>query len=144
MSDLKIFYAAGPGDVIGTYHYWKKHQNDPAILWYPDRGQFYDLVESLQAEALVISCNARKDCIQEAPFKIINLPKKTCSGLMYDINQIWYGLKLCFHALKFRPNIAIVEEGMAHWFVWNLLAWSGVKIILSIKCTLWPICKPLR
>jgi glycogen(starch) synthase len=140
---LRILYAAGPGDVIDTYNYWKKQQYDPSVLWKTDSAQFYDLVEEVDAEALVVSYCQRVDTIKEGRFTILQRPKKQFKGMGYHLYQLWYGYKICYLAIKFKANIAIIEEGMSHWFVFNCLHWFGIKIIPSLKSVLWPYHLPL-
>src|SRR5262249_54990964 len=50
-----------------------------------------------------------------------------------------YGLKMCREAIKFKADVAVIEEGTTHWFVWKLLSLFKIKTIASLKCTLWPI-----
>jgi glycogen synthase len=135
---LRIFYAAGPGDIINTYRLWKQNQEDISIPWLTDSGQFYDLVKELDAEGLAIAYCPRVDEVNESPFQIKHLPKKGGSGISYHIFSVMYGLQLVKEALKFKADIAIVEEGMTEWFVWNILSTMGVVVIPSLKCTLWP------
>ena len=40
---LRIVYAAGPGDVVGTYRHWKEGRDDPSQVAITYSGQFYDL-----------------------------------------------------------------------------------------------------
>jgi glycogen synthase len=141
---LRIIYAAGPGDIIGTYRYWKKKQEDPSIPGLTDSGQFYDLVQELgDIKALVVSSCPCKDLVNEAPFTLKHIPKKQRSGLFYHISQVTYGLRICFEAICFKASIAVIEEGTSHWFVWNLLYLFNIEVIPSLKCTLWPEFQPL-
>lgn len=144
MDKLRIFYAAGPGDVIGSYFYWKKNQPDPNIPFLSDSGQFYDIVKEFDAEALVISSCKREDKVVDGKFTILNKPKKSANGIWWHLYQIFYGLQVCFKAKKFKPHIAIIEEGTTHWFVMNLLSWLGVTMVPSLKCVLWPALLPLN
>ncbi len=140
---LKLFYAAGPGDVAGTYRYWKDNLDDPAVLSYTDSGLFYDLVRELDAEALVVSRCQRPDTIKDGSYTIINHPKQYGKGLLFHFHHLFYGLQMCFMALRYRANIAVIEEGTSYWFVWNLLSLFGIRVIASLKCTLWLQFKPI-
>ena len=141
---LRVFYAAGPGDIIGTYRYWKQNQADPSIPGLTDSGQFYDWVrESGQIKAMAISSCPRKDYLEEDPFTLQHIPKKEGSGAGYHLSQILYGLRICYKAICFKADLAIIEEGTSDWFVWNLLHFFGIKIIPSLKCVLWAEFKPL-
>lgn len=139
----RIFYAAGPGDVIGTYHFWKAGKSDPSHLGYTDSEQFYDVVTEYNAQALVIASCSRIDAIQDGPFEIRHIPKKKRTGKLYHLEQVLYGIKMCREAIRFKADAALIEEGTAHWFVWKILRLFGIKIIPAFKCTLWPCTKPL-
>lgn len=140
---LKIFYAAGPGDVIGTYRFWKQMQQDPALLGLTDSGQFYDLVMELGAKAMVVASCPRIDKVEEEPFTIKHIPKEKGTGLLYHLYHIGYGLRICYEALRFKSDVAVIEEGTSHWFIFNLLHFFGIAIIPSLKCVLWPQFLPL-
>ena len=47
MPPLRILYAAGPGDVIGTYRHWKEGRDDPSQIAITYSGQFYSLCKEL-------------------------------------------------------------------------------------------------
>ncbi len=143
MKKTKVFYAAGPGDVIGTYSFWKKNQEDPCVIWKTDSSQFYDWVKEVDAEAMVISYCQREAFLQDGAFTLQQIPKKHYRGILYHLYQVWYGIMLCLKAIKFKADIAIIEEGMSHWFVFYLLCFSKIAVIPSLKCTLWPPFLPL-
>jgi hypothetical protein len=52
---LRVLYAAGPGDVIGTYSYWVKGQDDPLQVSKTYSSQFYEVCRAIDAQAYVIS-----------------------------------------------------------------------------------------
>jgi glycogen synthase len=136
---LRIFCAAGCGDVIGTYNHWVEGQDDPSQVALTYSAQFYDVCRALNAEAYIISsCQTRKT-LEAGQFKLEHrpFPLLRASGILYHLNSIWYGLGLITSAVRFRANVAIVADGMTHWFIYSLLSWLGVKVILSLHCVLW-------
>lgn len=138
---LRILYAAGPGDVVGTYNYWVTGQDDPSQVSITYSSQFYEVCRDLDADAYVISSCPERKFFYDGQFKIKHrpIPLRSFSGLLYHLGQLWYGLRLIASAIRFRANVAVVVDGTTHWFVLLLLSWLGVQVIPSIHCTLW--CK---
>ncbi|GET41463.1 glycosyltransferase family 4 protein [Microseira wollei] len=138
---LRILYAAGPGDVIGTYKYWIKAQDDPSQVAITYSSQFYNACRNLDAKAYVISLWEKKKFLRDGQFILEHRPNplSRASGLLYHVGQVWYGLRLVATAIAWRADVAVVAEGTTHWFVLSLLTWLGVKAIPTIHCTLW--CK---
>lgn len=141
---LKLFYAAGPGDVVETYRFWKKGEDDPSNPGLTDSSQFYDIIKELNAEALVISYNPRRDKIVDGDITIINLPRRSGTGLFYHIFLLYYGFKILWKIFRFKPDIAILEMDTSHYFLWNLLSIFHVKTIISLKNTIWNRLIPLN
>lgn len=142
--NLRILYAAGPGNVLGTYQYWVKDQDDPSQVSVTYSGQFYDVCRALDAQAYVISSYGESNLLHEGRFTIENRPfsLRQASGILYHWGYLWYGLQLIVSALRFRANVAVVASGTTYWFILSLLPWLGVQVIPSLHCVLW--CKYLR
>lgn len=111
---LRLFYAAGPGDVAGSYRYWKQGLDDPRIPGITDSGQFYSLTKELNAEALVISQSAKTDLLSDPPFTIRHMAKKTGKGIFYHLHHLSYGLKIVKEAVRFKPDLVVIEEGTSY------------------------------
>ncbi|MEQ8757977.1 MAG: glycosyltransferase [Coleofasciculus sp. G1-WW12-02] len=136
---LRVLYAAGPGNVIGTYNYWVKGEEDPSQVSVTWSGQFYDVCRDLDAQAYIISsCNDRK-LLHDGQFKIEHrpIPMRKASGLLYHLGQLWYGLGVIASAVRFRANVAVVADGTTHWFILSLLPSLGVQVVPSLQCVLW-------
>lgn len=138
---LRILYAAGPGDVIKTYRYWATGQDDPSQVSITYSSQFYEVCRDLEAEAYIISSCPEKKILNDGKFKITHrpIPLRSASGLLYHLGQLWYGLRFIASAIHFRANVAVVTNGTTCWFVLLVLSLLGVRVIPSIHCTLW--CK---
>lgn len=143
---LRILYAAGPGDVIGTYSYWVDKQDDPSQVAITYSSQFYEVCCALDAQAYVISLNPEKKLLRDGRFTIEHRPNplRLASGLLYQLGQLWYGLRLIASAIRFRSNVAVVADGTTHWFVLSVLSWLGVQVIPSLHCVLWRKYAPQR
>jgi len=143
---LRILYAAGPGDVIGTYNYWVEGQDDPSQVGITYSSQFYEVCCALDAQAYVLASFRERKFLRDGRFIIEHrpIPLQTASGLLYHIGQLWYGLWLIVSAVRFRTNVAVVADGTTHWFILSLLPWLGVKVIPSLHCVLWRKYTPQR
>lgn len=133
---IRILYAAGPGDVIGTYHHWKQGRDDPSQVAVTYSGQFYSLCKELGAQGYVLSTCPRVDRVIDGRFRIENRPVPFGKGRLYHFGQIFNGLRMTVSAMRFRADVAIISGG-AHWFSLGLLAMLGVKVVPTLHCVLW-------
>lgn len=135
---LRILYAAGPGDVIGTYHHWKAGRDDPAQVAVTYSSQFFDLCRQLGAAGYAISYHARKQRVVDDQLIVEHRPHlwQKGGGLGYHLGQLWYGLRLAVTARRFGADLAIVSDG-THWFALGLMRWLGVRVVPSLHCVLW-------
>jgi len=136
---LRILYAAGPGDVIGTYNHWINRQDDPSQVSVTYSGQFYEVCCALDAEGYVISSYGKKEFLRDDRFTIEHRPLPLCSasGILYHMSQLWYGFRLIASAVRFKADIVVIASGTTHWFVLSLFPWLGVQVIPTLHCVLW-------
>lgn len=148
---LRILYAAGPGDVLGTYRHWKDGRDDPSQVSVTYSGQFYDLCREFGDEAYVIS-NSRSSnsapngkIVREGPFLFENRPVRfeDRGGAFYHIGQVWAAIRLVASAIRYRADVAVIVCGSAHWFPMAVLPLLGVKVVNSLHCVLWRKNRPL-
>ena len=137
---LRILYAAGPGNIIGTYNYWVEGRDDPSQVALTYSSQFYEMCCALDAQAYVISrCEERK-FLHDGQFTLEHRPicfyKK--SGILFNLGKFLYGVGLIASAICFRANFAVVADGTTHWFLLSLLVWLRIQVIPSLHCVLWP------
>ncbi|HLL89384.1 MAG TPA: glycosyltransferase family 4 protein [Tepidisphaeraceae bacterium] len=135
---LRIFYAAGPGDVIGTFGHWSAGRDDPSQVAVTYSGQFYDACRDLGAEGYVLAYNPNKRSVREGPFRIVHRPLRFMRGPgpLYHLEQIWAGARMALSAKRFGADVAIVSGG-AHWFSLGLMARLGVRVVPTLHCVLW-------
>jgi glycogen synthase len=136
---LRILYAAGPGDVLGTYRHWSEGQDDPSQVGITYSGQFFDVCRSIGAKGYVLSYCSKKAFLQDSQFTIEHRPKlfPNASGILHHLREVWYGLRLVATALQWRADVVIAATGTTHWFVLALLHYLGIKVIPSLHCVLW-------
>lgn len=137
---LRILYAAGPGNVIGTYRHWRDGRDDPSQVHVTYSSQFFEQCRRLEARALVISSCPSKARLDDDSFSIRHrpIPFRRRGGVLYHLGQIWYGLRLLATAARFRPHVAVVSEGTTHWFMIIPLRWLRVQIVPTVHCVPWP------
>ena len=138
---LRLLYAAGPGNVAGTYQHWKEGRDDPSQVSVTYSGQFYDVCRELDAQALVISSSRSAGGLHDGNITIRHRPITLEGGpgpLLYHFGQVWAALRLIGSALRFRADAVIVCNGSGHWFPLAFLRLFGVKVIPSLHCVLWP------
>jgi len=142
---LRILYAAGPGDVIGTYRHWKEGRDDPSEVAVTYSGQFFDVCRELGAEAWVISYHPRREKLRDGPFVVEHRQVRFMKGPgpLYILGQVWYGLRLVASALRFRADVVVAMSGMA-WFTLALLPVFGVKVVPTLHATFWRVTHPPR
>ena len=134
---LRLVYAAGPGDVVGTYRHWKEGRDDPSQVAITYSGQFYDLCRDLGAEALVVSHCPRRDEVADGPFRVMNKPAPFHAklGPLYALGQVLKGLWLTARAVRFGADAVVVMGGVA-WFSLSLLPLFRVKVIPTLHAKL--------
>jgi glycosyltransferase involved in cell wall biosynthesis len=135
---LRIFFAAGPGDVIATYRHWQSRVEDPTEIVPTYSGQFYELCERGGHQGLVISTHHRREGIRDGRFRIIHRPRPPVGGWRYHLQQFTWSLRLTWDALRFRADVVIVHLGMCHLFGLALLPLARVKVVPCLFNTFWP------
>lgn len=135
---LKILYAAGPGNVIETYHYWKTGKDDPRETSITYSGQFYTVCRELNAQAYVIAYNSDKQIIQDEQFTLEHrpIPFRNSSSILYHLGMLWYGIGLLISAIRFQTDVAVISDGTIHWFILSVFTLFGIKVIPSLHCVL--------
>lgn len=143
---LKIFYAAGPGDVIGAHRNWEEGRDDPTQMSLTYSGQFADVCKNVDADAYIVSSNEKTQTVRSGRFIIEHRPKRDWGGgLRYHFSEIYYGLSLLVTAVRFCADVAVICSGTTHYFVLSLFRLFGIQVIVSLHNTLWPKgCPPQR
>jgi len=138
---MKIMYAAGPGNVIGTFDFWRKGQDDPSQVSMTFSGQFYDVCSALDAEGYIIASNSEKKVLKDGRFMLEHRPVLLSkqSGVLYHLGQILYELSFVISALLFKADV-VVGNPTSYFFVSSLLPKLGIQVIPSLHCLLWSKC----
>ncbi|MDR3466934.1 MAG: glycosyltransferase family 4 protein [Xanthobacteraceae bacterium] len=136
----RIFYAAGPGNVIRAHKHWEQGQLDPSQMSRTYSGQFADFCKSIAADALIVSYCPAPDAYRSGKFIIEHDPKPFANarGALYHVSEILYGLQLLVKALRFRADVAVIHSGTTHEFVLLLFTLAGIDVVPVLHNTPWP------
>lgn len=134
----RVFYAAGPGDVVGTFRYWRKGVDDPSQVSVPFSGQFFDVCRDLHCTACVISSNPRRETLVDGAFYVENRPLFLQGrGWRYHAGQLLRAVGLMWHAIAIRAQWAFLAD-CEHWWAFAPLRWFGVRVVPILHNTFWP------
>ena len=138
---LKLFFALGPGDVVGDIRRIRDRNDDSGETSITFSEQVYDYVKAKDYRALAVSHHPRRDAIDVGSFSAMNLPKRFAgrSGLMFQISQIAYGITLARRARRFGADIAIIDAGGTHNFMLVLFRLLGIRVAVNFHNVRWPI-----
>jgi glycogen synthase len=142
---LRIYYAAGPGDVIATYRHWLRGEDDPQHVGMTISGMFYESCREHGDRAYVVASCSRPDKIEDDQFLIVHRPILFMQGpaLAYYFGQMIVALRLIASALWFRADVAVISCGTTFWFPLRVLPVFGVQVVPSLHCVPRPKYHPL-
>jgi glycogen(starch) synthase len=133
MKPLRVFYAAGPGHVIGTFIHWKAGRDDPSEPAVAYSKQFFEVCRELNAAGYLVTACPHRGFLAEGQMRLEHRPYRlrSAGGLRFHLGRVWNGLGLVLSAVRFRADVAIVAEG-SHWFMFSLMRLAGVKVVPSL------------
>ena len=136
---LRVMYAAGPGDIIGTFRHWRDGCDDPGQVAMTYSGQFYDVCRALGADGYAIASHPRREVVRDEQFRIEHraIPFTKGPAPLYHFGQLLSALRVVIGALRFRADALIICDGTCHWFPLRVLPKLGVQVIPTVHCTLW-------
>jgi len=137
---LRILYASGPGDNIGTYRLWLRGEDDPSVPDVAYSRQFFDVCREHRAEAWVISSNPQVATFEEGGIRVEHrpIPWNDRSGLAWHAGRARYSRSLLRSALDFRADVAVFSGHGTHWFLVSAFARRGIKVVACLHNSLWP------
>ncbi len=134
-----VFYAAGPGDVISTFGFWKQGIDDPNETSVAYSWMFFDVCRKMDLKAYVVSSHPRTEIVRDGPFTIEHRPRPVWSrrGVRYHFGRVLYALGLILLAWRVGAKVAVVAD-FHHWWTWGLGRLLGIEIVPTLHCTFWP------
>ena len=139
MKTRRVFYMAGPGDVIGTFRHWRSGQDDPRQLAIAYSYQFYDLCEANGYRAYVLSyCNERATH-RDGLFSLEHrpVPFRSRGGALFHLGWYLFSLYAAIRAISSRADVAVLMTG-THLTPYWLLKLAGIRVVMTQHCVLWP------
>jgi glycosyltransferase involved in cell wall biosynthesis len=138
---MRLLYASGPGDSIGTFRLWLRGEDDPAVPDVAYSRQFFDVCREQRAEAWVISSHPRVETVEERGIRVEHrpVPWNDRSGLTWHAGRVRYTRGLLRSALEFRADVVVVSGHGTHWFPFKTFARRGIQVVACLHNTLWPV-----
>jgi hypothetical protein len=142
----RVFYAAGPGDVVGAHQHWAHHERDPGEVAITYSSLVEGLCQELDATAYIVSSHHRKGLVVDGRFTLENRPKPMpgARGARYHLREILYALGLLLTAVRFWADVAVCHSGTTHFFALTLFRLFGIPVVPVLHNTLWPTGFPPR
>lgn len=140
MARMRVLYAAGPGDVIGTHSHWARGDDDPGVPDVAYSWQFYETCHRLGAEGWIIAGrqDRARQHVGDLRLEHRPVPFASASGVLFHLGRILYTLGILLSAVRFRASLLVASGHGTHWFVYRLGRWLGVRVVPSLHNTLWP------
>ncbi|WP_151669204.1 glycosyltransferase family 4 protein [Nitrincola schmidtii] len=135
---MKILYAAGPGNIVETYRFWKKGEHDPSQVALTYSEQFYQFCKDNEIQGVAISSNENEEYLADDNFVICNkkTPKWLKQGFSYHLGQIYTSIRL-FKVAKVNNCDTVIVSNFNDWFTLAILKPFGIKVIPTLHCTFW-------
>ncbi len=86
----KIFYAAGPGNVVRAYKFWARGERDPTELANTYSSQVVEACRATGSEMRMVSWHSSKDALRDGAFLVEHSPKalQNAHGWLYYIGHV--------------------------------------------------------
>lgn len=134
----RIFFAAGPGNVIEAHRRWRSGEDDPSQMSITFSSELEEFCSTRGYSTYVVASRSPPAKIEDGGFIVEHRPKAAGSGIRYHLIEIRYGLSLLATALSFRADYAVVQSGTTHYFVLALFRLCSIRVIPVLHNTLWP------
>lgn len=135
---FKISFVAGPGDVCGTFNYWRQKKHDERVPVVTYSGMLYDLIEELEGKLQVITPYAPPEgFIRDKNFQFDQVYRRPFRNRFEYISSQWgYGREVASKINKFSPHVVIASTDFP------AMAWRKIgrkrPFIMSVHNTFWP------
>lgn len=135
----RVFYAIGPGNVVDSYRKWSAGLDCNSETSLTFSGQFFDFCRARGVRAYAVSSHPERETLRDGAFVVENRPKPLANprGVLFHLNQIWYGLSIIASALRFKADVLVVDSGTTHWFVLSLLGLTRIRVVPSLHNSYW-------
>ncbi|MGX4770524.1 glycosyltransferase family 4 protein [Bradyrhizobium guangdongense] len=136
---FRLFVTLGPGDVVSARRQASAGEavHSTSIAY---SEQLVAYCKARRYPTLAISANPRSDVLVDGLVILENRPKPLhgAAGIAFHISQLLYAVYLCWRAVRFRANIAVIDSGTTHYFCLWLFRLFGISVVPNLHNTLWP------
>lgn len=133
-----IYCTGGPANLIPAHRYWRGGVHDPTEVSVTFSSQLEQACEELHCPTMMISTRGPHDELQDGLFTIEHRHKQPAAGWRFHWSELAYGLRIVRDAIRFKANVAFIDSGTSHFFVFALLPLFGIKVVAILHNTLWP------
>lgn len=138
--EFRIAFLTGPGDVRGTYDYWRKGRLDPRVPSVAYSAMFYELCRKLAAKAQIISKGPfEAPAHVDGSFRFDHISRPAAAGAAGHYKT---AVQDAFRARRrladFRPHAAIVSSDWPA-FSLGVIRKPASAIVYSVHNTFWPM-----
>lgn len=135
----RVFYAAGPGDVAGTFRHWREGRSDPRQPNVTYSAQFFSACAESGVRATVVSSHCRRDELEVDGLHVANRRRwlEHGRGPLYRLSRRLHGHRLVRWVRESGARLVFISEGSCDWSVLRRLP-EGVGIVPVMHCMLWP------
>ena len=138
---LRVLHAVGPGDVVDSFHHWQRGESVPSETSIPYAAQYFSFCQEYGIETHVVSSHPRSAIIRDGNFIVENRPKPgsaSVRGVKFHLRELRYGLSIIWQGVRYRADIALIDSGTSHWFVFGLFRVFGIQTINNFHNAFWP------
>ena len=138
---MRWVFISGPGDVVGTYTYWKKGQHDPRVPVHTYSHMLYNLAQERNAELQVIHAHVDQVTLDDGPFQFRSQYHGNPKGrFAYFTSQLSIAMQLVKQVRQLDPDVLLVSAYsplIALPFFPN-----RARVFMTMHNTLWPMNNP--
>lgn len=138
---LRVAYLPGPGDVLGTYHYWREKVQDPRVPVVSYSWMFYELMYRVGAQVEVISPAVKTSSPGETEpwIRFVHVDRAAAQGALgYYRSERAYTDEICRQLDRFEPHVVLTSTDLASGN-WQRLRRKCGKLILTAHNSFWPM-----
>jgi glycosyltransferase involved in cell wall biosynthesis len=136
---IRLAYVSGPIDARRVYDDWQRGDQS-AYYGTIYLVQLYALLHELGVKGLIITTLGTDSWADtRGNFRIVNLPTpKSKAGLSYHVAMLGWVARCLSEIFRFGANAALLTAGQNYLWAFGLLRLRGIRLIVSLHCTLWP------
>lgn len=110
---MKLLFASGPGDVVGSYRQWKEGREDQRVPVRTYTNMFFDTVAARGAEAMVLHGHPDREELTEGSITIRAMPHGGKQGILaFSVDKFRAARRFADAINEFHPDFAILSSAL--------------------------------